>query len=96
MVGLICCCLVLISKQLRFVLTSAVCERDPQIIHAFNDRVSHSSPYECPDREDKIAFFFFLFLPLRNAGQSSRQMSCGIFYQTNRYSLCQEGYAYMI
>lgn len=42
------------------MLASAVCERDPQIIHAFNDRVSHSSPYECPDREDKIAFFCHL------------------------------------
>lgn len=46
------------------MLTSAVCERDPQIIYAFNDRVSHSSPYERPDREDKIAFFYFYFCHL--------------------------------
>lgn len=55
---------VLISKQRRCVVTSAVCERDPQIIHAFNDRVSRRSPYECPDREDKIVFFYFYFCHL--------------------------------
>lgn len=53
----------------------------------FYDESSHNSLRKCHERKDKIAF-----LALRNSGQSSWQMSSGILYHTNIYSLCQQGY----
>lgn len=61
------------------------------LICACNDTGSHNSLHECPDRKGKIAF-----LPFRNAGQSSWQVSSGNLYHTNVYSLRWQGFACMI